>query len=128
RGSGMLAAGTGSEAFLEAAMMKARIARARTAGIAAGTTGIAARTLALAAGGPVAVVAAGVALGGLAGHAGAQEVEFELIALTGDPAPGLVDVAFGRLSSPRLNDHGARILVSELAGAAVTEEDNGALW
>jgi hypothetical protein len=91
-----------------------------------------ARTLAFGAGKAVSG-AVGAALiapwAGLAGAAAAaQDARFDLIALTGDPAPGLADTTFGRLSSPRLNDRGVIVLVSELAGAGVTEADNGALW
>jgi hypothetical protein len=67
----------------------------------------------------------------VAGFAGAglgQDAKFDLIALTGDPAPGLTDATFGRLSSPRLNEQGDLVLVSELEGPGVTEADSGALW
>ncbi|MFG0283256.1 MAG: choice-of-anchor tandem repeat NxxGxxAF-containing protein [Phycisphaerales bacterium JB039] len=73
----------------------------------------------------IASAAAPLALACAAGHA--QDVRYQFVALTGDPAPGLVDVTFARLSSPRINDRGQIVLVSELAGA-VTDADNGALW
>lgn len=67
-----------------------------------------------------------------AGAAQASDLTFQTVVLSGDPAPGLAPLTFEFFSDPRLTTApiGTMHLTfrADLAGAGVTEANNGSIW